>query len=157
VEVLELQSAVETAPVAPFVALTPEARRKPTIGGLTVKMADGLNWILARPRVLWVADDTEDECHPTYDLGPDYASLVGRYDEADNRVSQFKMVVMLAKYLLRLNYDLSNGDFAPLLVLDFAVVPEGGAETDAQQRAREIEELICGRIPAPKALAGSAG
>jgi hypothetical protein len=127
--------------------LDEQARRRPDFrGGVPVTLADGQEWYLPRPRKLFVADDSEAGFRLRWDLGDEY----GRLFEAARSIATFEDMVRaefaLAKYLLRLNYDLDAAALGRLLVFDYADDPDPALE---RLRA-ELIEVTSGRAPAPK-------
>lgn len=127
--------------------------RKPGATGLTMTLADGQEWLVRRPRTLFVPDDNEDGIRAGWDLGPEYDALYDRLIAADNRFDEIRAVMAMARFLLCLNYDLGTEDLKRLLRLDFRRAAEGEAETDSARLTREIEEVVVGEVPPPKATA----
>jgi len=117
-------------------------RREGFRGGAGVVLADGQEWVIPRPRTLWIADDSEVGARLGYDLGVEYDELARKVEEAVTIGDAAPSVFRAAKHLLRLNYSLDEAAIIEILRADFS--PKRGDETDAQRIARQLTEVILG-------------
>ena len=125
-----------------------EARwRKPGAKGVKILLADGDEWIFAKPRVGLNATIDQDG-RLTYaektvrSFGPDYDKLVDEFLEAVDGISEAEALLALAVDLLSRNYDLTPGELLPLLPRWFDD-PENAAMWAA------IGDVALGKAPKP--------
>lgn len=128
--------------------LDERALRRPDFrGGVPVRLADGQEWTLPHPLVLFTEDDQEGEIREEWNLGPEYAALVAASQTADDGVEVIKTELALFKYLIRLNYDVDQAQLREILKLGYgtACTPE------IRQMMDELRGLAFGRVALPKA------
>lgn len=121
-------------------------RREDFRGGVAITLADGQEWTLARPRVLFVPSDNEDGFEEEWDLGDNYAAMIDRAQEAETGKEIIRAEFALATFLLRINYDLTTEDLRGLLKFGYGdAVPD-----DIRTMMGSIRDVIFGRNPSPK-------
>ena len=102
--------------------LDESALRRPDFrGGSPVTMADGQEWFLPRPRILWQADDSEAGVSHAWDVS-DYEDRLKAIDEAETGILRRGAEAKLFAMLLRLNYTLDTASLGR--VLQFSLDPE---------------------------------
>jgi hypothetical protein len=145
-------------------------RRKPEFqGGVEVELADSQVWFFPRPYVVYAPnrDDDDGPVRPVWTVGEPYArprdrSVGEAYGAIRARLETFlapgagqrfdvlgiaKVRLDLAKFLLRLNYDLSTAELADMLDLTF---DDDTAPPEVLARTEALVELTEGRAPSPK-------
>ena len=134
--------------------LDENALRRPDFrGGAPVTLADGQEWILARPAELFVPDDSEAGFAARWNFGDEYAALVRAADEAGRSGSGNAVIraeLALGRYLLLKNYALDAPQVASLI--QFSYDPEG--DPVHWQLHEDVLAVAFGRVPSPKPEAG---
>jgi hypothetical protein len=121
------------------------SKRRPSFEpGVPVLLEDGQQWQLPRPRVRWrmvVREDVKVIEGNTH-FGPEFDALRERLNASENDAEYLGASFDSAAWLLRRNYDLTEGEALSLLVYD--------AEDEANQEVwHTIYDVIWGRAPKP--------
>jgi hypothetical protein len=125
-------------------------RRRPDFrGGVPVRMADGQDWTLPRPRVRFVPDDGP-EGFRVYLTGPgdDYADLLAATDAPPDVGGMIRADMALARRLVTTNYDLTGDELVAIVQLGY------DSENDPDGLAIRLAILDVAHGRDPKARAG---
>lgn len=128
-------------------------RRPDFAGGTPVRLADGRDWTLPRPRVRFVPDDGPTGFATCLALAgaDDYQALLDAAAAAEAGPDVIRTELALGRRLLLANYDLTPGQVADLLQFgyDEAADPEAAALREA------VTGVAFGRGPKPSAAGGA--
>ena len=127
--------------------LDEKALRKETFReGVPIRLADGQEWTFAKPYLELRLDFSSGEPRfpevgvPTF--GPGYWELFEEFLAENDPSMQVLIIARLAIYILRINYNLTDGDLARLLAYR-------DGDDDNAEMWQSIADVAQGRGPKP--------
>jgi hypothetical protein len=112
--------------------------------GEPVVFADGTLLTVPTPSAVFVPDDSTEEFKVTWNLGPEFESLMTAWDNAPNGKERIKFEFRVYRYLIGLNYQLSDEDFANLCQIAFQ------GDSPAAQLRERLHTIANGGGTVPK-------
>jgi hypothetical protein len=139
--------------------LDPGARKRPTFeDGVPITLSDGNEWVFPLPKVGGyyypsAGKDGKLAFVQAFDRGREYDALTDRYCEAgdDSAADRYLVLVEIAFFLLKQNYEVELSDMAALLQLQIGRGDEVRANREMWEK---LGEVALGTGPKPTAVGG---